>query len=488
MRLEADVHDTFSGGSMIASHRVRETLGISKRFQAFRVELEGSEADLGTLYMMNEEVGQIDVFMELVDAVRDAWPFEVPSQREFVLPEVQLYKDRPWLVVPDSLRVAASFQFLGKTAFASLQTQLSWLTDFKHPLLGESGFAHGDVRADRIALLAGERPLLVAPGWVAACEASRERSLAHVRADDAWHVAKLLVEKRSGAQLPAQAQVPREQPRASVRSSAATGSRPHAAPAPQAAARQPQPRAAAAQQPQPSQAATPAQPRATAPVRPAVRQPQASAPEAPPLPQRRADAPSQPKAAAPPKPAAPSQPKAAAAPPKPAAPLQPKAAPSQPRLAAPPKPAAPQPPKAAPPPQPRSLTASQPRAAVATPPAQAYAPAPTPQAPDSAPSVPIVAPPLPAPPTAAAHAARLEARVSAAPEPDESLAFDDLRPYDADTNEAETEAEVPAAVAPPVAAPLQPLPQEGSKVGIIIGLFVLVLAFAALVVYIVMSR
>ena len=49
MRLETEVHETFSGGSMIASHRVRETLGISKRFQAFRVEIEGSEADLGTL-------------------------------------------------------------------------------------------------------------------------------------------------------------------------------------------------------------------------------------------------------------------------------------------------------------------------------------------------------------------------------------------------------------------------------------------------------
>jgi hypothetical protein len=95
-----------------------------------------------------------------------------------------------------------------------------------------------------------------------------------------------------------------------------------------------------------------------------------------------------------------------------------------------------------------------------------------------------MAPPLPAPPTAAAHAARLEARVSA----DESLAFDDLRPYDADTNEAETEAEVPAVLAPPAASPLQPVPQEGSKVGLIIGLFVLVVAFAALVVYIVMTK
>jgi hypothetical protein len=79
-------------------------------------------------------------------------------------------------------------------AVASLRQQLHWLSDFQPPGGLEGEFAHGDVRTNRIGWIAAE-PFLIAPGWVAACDLALGRNLARTRADDAYHLAKLLVHK-----------------------------------------------------------------------------------------------------------------------------------------------------------------------------------------------------------------------------------------------------------------------------------------------------
>jgi hypothetical protein len=181
--------------SMIAGYHMSAELGSSKRFEAFRVATAPQASAFGTLYLMHDVLVRTDVFVETVKAIRAAWPFEVPVDRAWVLPDAQLWNDRPWIVVPDTLMVLASKERLSRAALASLGAQLAWLQDFRAPAELTGAFAHGDVRANRIALVGGS-PFLIAPGWVAACELALERSLAHTRADDAYHMAKLLVQKR----------------------------------------------------------------------------------------------------------------------------------------------------------------------------------------------------------------------------------------------------------------------------------------------------
>jgi hypothetical protein len=180
---------------MIEGYRLLEVRGTSKRFQAYRVEMGPEDTGFGTLYLMHDELPRIDAFMDTVRAIAAAWPFELPSRRDCVLPEPQVWKNRPWFIVPDSLPVLSSARWLGRAEFAQVDAQLRWLQEFPQ-IRGLTGkFAHGDVRAERIALLSGAQPSLLAPGWVAAAELALGRSLAHTRADDAYHLAKLLVHK-----------------------------------------------------------------------------------------------------------------------------------------------------------------------------------------------------------------------------------------------------------------------------------------------------
>jgi hypothetical protein len=188
------MQEAVSGVHMIAGYRVLAELGTSKRFQAFRVEMGPQETGFGTLYLMHEALPQVEAFTETVNAIWAAWPFEIPAQRGFVLPEAQVWKNRPWFVIPDSLPVLSSAQNLSSTAAASLKAQLDWLQNFQSTQAAPGEFAHGDVRPKRIAFLAGEA-FLVAPGWVAACDRALQRRLTRTRADDAYHLAKLLVQK-----------------------------------------------------------------------------------------------------------------------------------------------------------------------------------------------------------------------------------------------------------------------------------------------------
>lgn len=185
--------------SAIAGHRVLSARAGTKRFEAFRVELP-QPREQGTLYVMTEPVTHAEMFTEVANAVRAAWPFPLPAARELVLPEAQLWQGRPWFVVPDSVRVAGSLVGLSRDALVTLREQLDWLAAFSHPWLDEAEFAHGDLRGERVALF-GERTLsLIAPGWVAAADVARGRGLVAARVDDAWHLARLLASREQAAQ------------------------------------------------------------------------------------------------------------------------------------------------------------------------------------------------------------------------------------------------------------------------------------------------
>jgi hypothetical protein len=179
--------------STIGGYELSDKPAVSKRFRAFRASRRTPEGvRRGTLYLMTEEVRQPDLFIETVDAIREAWPFGGAAERDVVLPEAQLWTGRPWFFVPERLPVVASVPSLGRAAFASLRAQLRWLEEFQPPG-GKRSFAHGDVRKERIALFDEEQPLLIAPGWVAASDYAGGRSLSHVRGDDAWHLGKLWI-------------------------------------------------------------------------------------------------------------------------------------------------------------------------------------------------------------------------------------------------------------------------------------------------------
>jgi hypothetical protein len=181
------------GETTIGGYEVLGELGDSKRFRAFRASRRAPAGeDVGTLYLMTDEVRHPDLFIETVDTIRAAWPFPVEMDRDYVLPKAQLWTGRPWFFVPEMLPVASEGRIVGRAAFASLRAQLRWLEQF-HPPGGEPHFAHGDVRKERIALFDEEHPLLIAPGWVAASELARGKSLSHVRGDDAWHLGKLWI-------------------------------------------------------------------------------------------------------------------------------------------------------------------------------------------------------------------------------------------------------------------------------------------------------
>jgi hypothetical protein len=187
---------TIGGYEVLAKH------GVSKRFQSFRASRRTSEGVRGgTLYLMTDEVGHPDLFIETVDAIRNAWPFAGGSNRDLVLPKAQLWSGKPWFFLPDLLPVAASVSVLGRAAFTALRAQLSWLEQFQPPG-GEQHFAHGDVRKERIALFEAEQPLLIAPGWVAASDYARGRSLTHARGDDAWHLGKLWIQESDRSFVP----------------------------------------------------------------------------------------------------------------------------------------------------------------------------------------------------------------------------------------------------------------------------------------------
>jgi hypothetical protein len=192
----------------IAGHRVLEPLGGSKRFDAFRVDLPvaagGALASAAaearaTLYLMAEPVTHSDMFVEVANAVRAAWPFQITTARDYILPQAQLWQNRPWFVVPDSLPVAGSLSELAPNARAALRKQLSWLSEFTHPWVDDIEFGHGDLRAPRVALLGGAEPVMIAPGWVAASDLARGRGLVDARVDDAWHLARLLASKAAAA-------------------------------------------------------------------------------------------------------------------------------------------------------------------------------------------------------------------------------------------------------------------------------------------------
>jgi hypothetical protein len=185
----------------IAGHRVLEPLGGSKRFEAFRVELASSPQGRATLYLMTEPVTHSDMFVEVANAVRASWPFKISTARDFILPEAQLWQERPWFVVPDSLPVVGSLTELAADARAALRAQLSWLSEFTHPWVDDIEFGHGDLRAPRVALLGGAQPAMIAPGWVAASDLARGRGLVDARVDDAWHLARLLASKAAAAQV-----------------------------------------------------------------------------------------------------------------------------------------------------------------------------------------------------------------------------------------------------------------------------------------------
>lgn len=183
----------------IAGHRVLEPLGGSKRFEAFRVELPNSTRGRATLYVMAEPVTHSDMFVEVANAVRASWPFHVTTGRDYILPEAQLWQDRPWFVVPDSLPVVSSLDTLAADARAALRAQLSWLSEFTHPWVDDVEFGHGDLRAPRVALIGDAEPVMIAPGWVAASDLARGRGLVDARVDDAWHLARLLASKAAAA-------------------------------------------------------------------------------------------------------------------------------------------------------------------------------------------------------------------------------------------------------------------------------------------------
>jgi hypothetical protein len=190
------------GETTIGGYEVLGELGDSKRFRAFRASRRTPEGERrGTLYLMTDEVRHPDLFIETVDTIRAAWPFDVESDRDYVLPKAQLWTGRPWFFLPEMLPVASSGRIAGRAAFASLRAQLRWLEQF-HPPGGEPHFAHGDVRKERIALFDAEHPLLIAPGWVAASELARGKSLSHVRGDDVWHLGKLWIQESDHSFVP----------------------------------------------------------------------------------------------------------------------------------------------------------------------------------------------------------------------------------------------------------------------------------------------
>src|SRR5688572_944624 len=188
--------------STIGGYELSDELAVSKRFRAFRASRRMPDGvRRGTLYLMTEEVRRPELFIETVDAIRQAWPFANDAQRDVVLPRAQLWTGRPWFFVPERLPVVASTHHLGPAAFASLRAQLRWLEEFQPPG-GQRSFAHGDVRKERIALLEEEQPLLIAPGWVAAADYADGRSLSHVRGDDIWHLGKLWIKESDRSFVP----------------------------------------------------------------------------------------------------------------------------------------------------------------------------------------------------------------------------------------------------------------------------------------------
>jgi hypothetical protein len=262
------MQEVVGGASVIAGYRVVKKLGTSKRFEAFRVAMAPPVAGFGTLYLMHDALLHAEPFVKMVNAIRAAWPFDMPAQpattsassRQVVLPEARVWENRPWFIVPEGLPVLASTQSSSHSAVASLRAQLEWLHEFRLP--GEEGqFAHGDVRASRIALVAGV-PFLIAPGWVAASELASGRSLAHTRADDAYHLAKLVVERlESGVPLEDRAASTIETPRPAPpveRAKPVTPQRPAERPKPQPA--RPAERAKAVEPARPIEAQKPAAP------------------------------------------------------------------------------------------------------------------------------------------------------------------------------------------------------------------------------------
>lgn len=190
------------GETTIGGYEVLGELADSKRYRAFRASRRASDGERrGTLYLMTDEVRHPDLFIETVDAIREAWPFAVNGDRDSVLPRAQLWTGRPWFFLPERLPVASSARIVGRAAFASLRAQLRWLEQF-HPPTGEPHFAHGDVRKERIAVFDAEQPLLIAPGWVAASELARGNSLSHVRGDDIWHLGKLWIQESDHSFVP----------------------------------------------------------------------------------------------------------------------------------------------------------------------------------------------------------------------------------------------------------------------------------------------
>src|SRR5689334_3017661 len=125
----------------IVGYVVLGRLRVSKRFRAFRASKRAPEGvRRGTLYLMADEVRRPDLFIETVDAIRAQWPF-ASEHRDVLLPEAQLWTDRPFFFLPDVLPVAASVRTLGRAAFAALSAQLRWLEQFHAPG-GQQSFAH----------------------------------------------------------------------------------------------------------------------------------------------------------------------------------------------------------------------------------------------------------------------------------------------------------------------------------------------------------
>ena len=273
----------------IVGYEVLGRLRVSKRFRAFRASKRAPEGvRRGTLYLMADEVRRPDLFIETVDAIRAEWPFATDSHRDVLLPEAQLWTDRPFFFLPDVLPVAASVRTLNRAAFAALSAQLRWLEQF-HPPGGQQSFAHGDLRKERIALFDAEQPLLIAPGWVAAADYARGQSLSHARGDDKWHLGKLWLQESDRSFVPDGMEpeqkdvvqklkarpVPAEAPKASPKAAAAPAARvvaPAQPPRETLATPAPMQRPEAATEPPPP-ARTPDAPRA----RPAARAPEPAA-------------------------------------------------------------------------------------------------------------------------------------------------------------------------------------------------------------------
>jgi hypothetical protein len=178
------MQDGLTVGSSIAGYPVLEVLGRSGRSEAFRVALSSSGTARGTLYLLNDPLQQVDLFVRVMTRVGAAWPFAVTSQERLLFVQPRIHDGRPWLIIPDALPLAGGAPF-GPAALATLQAQLRWLSNFDLDLPGaKGGFAHGDAHPERIVIFDPDRPQLIAPGWVAAWDLGCGRDLARARHDD----------------------------------------------------------------------------------------------------------------------------------------------------------------------------------------------------------------------------------------------------------------------------------------------------------------